>query len=129
MSYIGNTSRLIRAAWITIVVLGFSCAGYLIWESFDNWEQNPVATTVSTHPIDQVTFPKIYVCPPKHTYTNLNHDIVNTKNVTLTEEQIDAINVQIDIRIEEAEVEKITNYFDLDVEDKKAIQTSVKKAG
>ena len=77
-----------RAAWIVIVLSGFSFAGYLIWESFDNWEQNPVATTVSTHPIDQVTFPKIYVCPPKHTYTNLNYDIMNTVNMSLSDDEI-----------------------------------------
>ena len=41
-----------------IVLLGFSCAGYLIWESFDNWQQNPVDTTISTYPIEQVSFPK-----------------------------------------------------------------------
>ena len=88
LSHIGSTKRLIRAGWIVVVLLGFSFAGYLIWQSFDNWQQNPVATTISTYPIEQVSLPKIYVCPPKHTYTNLNQDIVEMKDVVLTMHQI-----------------------------------------
>ena len=32
-----------------------------------------------------MTFPKVTVCPPKNTYTDLNYDLVMTKNKTLNE--------------------------------------------
>ena len=107
LSHITSSTRLIRAIWIVIVLLGFTIAGFLIWQSFDNWQHDPIDTTISTHPIEQVTFPKIYVCPPKHTYTNLNHDVINNKNVTLTEDQIDDLKILIDKQIEEVKLEEI----------------------
>ena len=101
MSHINNSSsRLIRLAWTLIVVLGFALAATLIWQSLDNWRQNPVDTTVSTNTIDQVTFPKIYVCPPKLTYTNLNQDILDFKDKFFTDDQIKEIENLIDENIE-----------------------------
>ena len=44
LNYIGNTTKLVRIAWIVVVLLGFSVAGYLIWISFDNWQNDPVST-------------------------------------------------------------------------------------
>ena len=113
LSHIAKTNRsLLRVIWIVVVSSGFSFAGYLIWQSVDNWNQNPVATTISTYPIEQVTFPKIYVCPPKHTYTNLNYDIVHTKNVSLSDEIIQELKDLVEFKIEEAEMEKIM--FEID---------------
>ena len=106
LNYIGSTTKLIRVAWIVIVLSGFSFAGYLIWQSFDNWNQNPVDTTISTHPIEQVTFPKIYVCPPKHTYTNLNYDIEKTKKVFLSEDHTQELKVLVDDLTLTAEIEE-----------------------
>ena len=79
-----------------IVLGGFILSSVLIWESFDNWGQNPVATIISTYPIGHVTFPKIYVCPPKGTYTNLNQDIVENNNVYLTDEQVEELMITLD---------------------------------
>ena len=81
LSHIGSTKKLVRVAWIIVVMSGFTIAGYIIWNSLNYWKENPVATTISTYPIEQVSLPKIYVCPPKHTYTNLNQDIVEMKDV------------------------------------------------
>ena len=91
LNHIASSTKLVRAAWFVIVFLGFNFAGVLIWNSFDNWQQNPVATTISTYPIEQVMFPKIYVCPPKHTYTNLNQDIIEMQNESLTDDQIEEL--------------------------------------
>ena len=88
LNHVASTTKLVRVAWVIIVFLCFSLAGALIWQSIDNWKQNPVGTTISTHPIEEITFPKIYVCPPKHTYTNLNQDIVDMQNVTVSEDQL-----------------------------------------
>ena len=87
LNHITANNRLVKVAWIGIVLSGFCISGVFIWNSVDNWHKNPVATTISTHPIDQVTLPTIYVCPPKNTYTNLNHDLVNIFNTTLTNDQ------------------------------------------
>ena len=80
--------------------------GLLIWQSFDNWDKNPVSTTISSHPIDKVTFPKIFICPPEGTVTNLNYDITNTKNISLTSSQIKLLLDLVDEKIEEAELHK-----------------------
>ena len=39
--------------------------------------------TIETHPITEITFPKVTVCPPKNTYTDLNYDLMRTGNMTL----------------------------------------------
>ena len=62
-----------------------------------------MATTISTHSIEDVTFPKIYVCPPKHTYTNLNQDIVDLHNVSLNDDQVKELLSLIEKKTEEIE--------------------------
>ena len=76
LSWISSTRRWSRLLWLLIVIGGFSGAGYLIYESFHNWAQSPISTTVETLPISQVTFPNVTVCPPKTLFPNLNYDIL-----------------------------------------------------
>ena len=102
-----SKSTFVRLSWIGIVLAGFGFSGYLINNLLDNWNQNPVETTISTYPIEKVTFPKIIVCPPKHTYTNLNFDIVHTNNASLSGEQIEDLKTLIDEKIEQAGYENI----------------------
>merc|ERR1712218_595995 len=49
-----------------------------------SWNESPVKTTIETHPIEEITFPKVTVCPPKNTYTNLNYDLMMAENITMT---------------------------------------------
>ena len=84
LSYITSTRKLIRVSWILVIIAGFTGAGLLIYESFQTWAESPVTTTVETLPIDEITFPKVTVCPPVDTYTDLNYDIVMSKNMTLS---------------------------------------------
>jgi len=87
LSYISSSkSWFSRAVWIFIVVLSFSAAGYLINKSYADWQKSPIATTVSTHPISQLAFPKVTVCPPKGSNTALNYDLMKAGNITLTKE-------------------------------------------
>ena len=59
-------------------------AGYIIQIAIQDWKENPVTTTVKTLPIAKVKFPKITLCPPKDTYTNLNYDLRNlAENVSM----------------------------------------------
>ena len=79
LHYISSTRSIIRLTWILIIVGGFSFAAFLIYESFDNWSENPITTTIETLPITEITLPKVTVCPPKGTYTNLNYDFETLK--------------------------------------------------
>ena len=89
LSYISTTRKYARLFWILTVISGFFGAGYLIKESFDSWSESPVKTTIETLPISEITFPKVIVCPPKNTFTDLNYDLMMTENITLTDEMKD----------------------------------------
>ena len=83
LSYISTTGKYIRLFWSFVVITGFSGAGFLIYQSFQGWEESPVKTTIETLPVEEITLPKVTVCPPKNTYTNLNFDMMLTEHMTL----------------------------------------------
>ena len=83
LSWISSTGKWSRLLWILIVIGGFSGAGYLIYTSFDNWEQSPISTTIETLPISQIIFPNVTVCPPRNSFLNLNYDIEQSENITI----------------------------------------------
>ena len=89
LTYISTTRKYARLFWTLVVITGFLVAGYLIHESFDSWSESPVKTTVETLPIADIRFPKVTVCPPKNTFTDLNYDLMMTENVTLRQEMRD----------------------------------------
>ena len=66
-----------------MVILEFTGAGVMKYQSFQAWDESPVNTTIETKPIADITFPKVTVCPPKNTYTDLNYDLIMTENMTL----------------------------------------------
>ena len=73
--YISTTKKnLARIFWILVVITGFIGAGVMIYNSFQSWRDSPVKTTTETLPITEITFPKVTVCPPKNSYTDLNYD-------------------------------------------------------
>ena len=61
-------------------------AGILIGKSYKEWQDNPVSTSITTHPIDDLDFPKVTICPPKNSNTALYHDLVKAGNGTLSDE-------------------------------------------
>jgi len=81
--YISTGKKYSRIFWILVVIAGFIGAGILIYTSFQSWDESPVKTTIETLPIAEITFPKVTVCPPKDTYTNLNYGLSMTENMTL----------------------------------------------
>ena len=83
LAYIATGRKYVRLFWILVVIAGFTGAGVLIYSSFQSWAESPVKTTIETHPITDLTFPKVTVCPPKNTYTDLNYDLMMTENMTL----------------------------------------------
>ena len=91
LGYISTTRKYARIFWILVVLAGFTGAVFLIHESFYSWSESPVKTTVETFPISDVKFPKVTVCPPKNSYTDLNYDLKITDNITLTEDMRDQL--------------------------------------
>ena len=81
--HISSATRLAKVFWLIIVFGGFSGAGILIYESFNNWQQSPISTTIETLPISQITLPNLTVCPPKNSFLNLNYDLLNSNQLKL----------------------------------------------
>ena len=86
LTYLSTTRKHARLFWILVVLAGFIGAGVLINESFGSWSESPVKTTVETLPISGIKLPKVTICPPKNTFTDLNYDLIFTENKTLTDE-------------------------------------------
>ena len=83
LAFISKSSKFGKLFWILIVIAGFIGAGIIIHQSFQLWNESPVKTTIETRPIKEMQYPKITVCPPKNTYTDLNLDIMMNKNMTI----------------------------------------------
>ena len=79
-------TRVAKFFWILIVLLGFSGACFLINSSYRSWTDSPVSTTISTHPIDDLAFPSVTVCPPQGLNTALNYDLMGLSNVSFSDE-------------------------------------------
>ena len=69
------------------VISGFTIAALLIQTSFQSWADSPIKTTVERLPISKIKFPKVTVCPPRGTFTDLNYDLMLAENTTFEEEQ------------------------------------------
>ena len=81
--YISTTRKYVRLFWIFVVIAGFLSSGVIIYQSFQSWEESPITTTIETIPSKKLTFPKVSVCPPKNTLTDLNYDLDVIRNLTL----------------------------------------------
>ena len=66
--------------------VGFIGAGILINKSYKEWQEHPIATSITTHPIDDLDFPKVTICPPRDSNTALYHDLVRAGNGSLSDE-------------------------------------------
>ena len=89
--HISTTRRFARLFWILVVITGFVLSGIIIQKSFDSWSETPVKTVIETLTITDMKFPKVTICPPQKTYTDLNYDLMMTKNMTLTKEMRDEL--------------------------------------
>ena len=87
LNHISSTRKWTRLFWINLVALGFVASTILIWESFQSWTENPIRTTTKTVPIKEIKFPKLTVCPPKNTFTDLNYDLMLAEEVTISNEE------------------------------------------
>ena len=80
-------SKAARAVWVAIVVACFAVAIRMISSSYKEWQESPVSTTITTHPITELEFPEVTVCPPKGSNTVLNHLLEKVKDVNFTDEK------------------------------------------
>ena len=83
LSYIASNKKIIKLFWTLTVASGFCSAAILMFQSFQAWEETPIRTTIETLPISKIKFPKVSVCPPANTVTNLNYDLMMAENMTL----------------------------------------------
>ena len=83
LTYISTTRKCVRFFWIIVVIAGFTGAGVIIYKSFQDWNESPIKTTIETLPIKDISFPKVTVCPPKNTFTDLNYHLKKLENITL----------------------------------------------
>ena len=81
LSYISTTRKCSRIFWVVIVIAGFSLAGELIYDAFQSWALSPISTSEQTLQMEQIKFPKVTVCPPKNTFTDLNYDLMQSENI------------------------------------------------
>ena len=117
VSYISTTRKFARLFWILVVLTGFSGAGLLIKEAFDNWTENPIKAHMDTRPISELKYPKVTVCPPKNTFTDLNYDLMLAENVTFTEEMKDEM-FRAAVEIAEEDVFTMSNLSKLHEKDR-----------
>ena len=80
-----------KILWLLIVCFGFIGSGILIRKSYNEWQESPIATSISTYPLDDLDFPIVTICPPKDSNTALYHDLVQAGNETLSEEKRDTL--------------------------------------
>ena len=92
LAYISTTRRFSKVFWIITVISGFSIAAFLIHSSFQSWSDSPIKTTVEKMPISKIKFPKVTVCPPRGTFSDLNYDLMLAENSTFEEEQAQELN-------------------------------------
>ena len=86
-----------RVLWTVSVLLSLSLATILINNSFQDWSAQPVSSVISTHPIKDLRFPNVTVCPPKGTNTALNYDLTRLDKTFKTIEREKIRNVTMSI--------------------------------
>ena len=113
-----STTKLANLFWITIVLMGFLISIVMIHESFIEWSNNPVLTTVETRPISEIKLPKVTVCPPKNTFTDLNYDLMKVaEKVTLTDDKRKEIFYEL-VEIIEEDDSFIDNMYQINEENR-----------
>ena len=108
-------SILAKGLWICIITLGFGAAGYLIYDSFNDWAESPTVTSVETFPISEVPFPEVTVCPPLGSNTALNYDLMTADNITIDNETRNELVKLVNLAF-------IQSYHDGYVEDNNSLQ-------
>ena len=62
-------TRPTRVAWVAIVVACFAVAALVINQSYNEWNESPISTTITTQKMTGLDFPDVTVCPPRGSIT------------------------------------------------------------
>ena len=76
LKYITHSRKLMKLFWILVVLSGLTGSVVLIYESFESWAKRPISTTIEPKAIKDLRFPRLTVCPPENTFTDLNYDLL-----------------------------------------------------
>ena len=88
LSYISTAKSVAaKATWVTIVCVSFGIAIFMINNAYTEWQESPIATTMTTRPISDLAFPSVTVCPPRGSNTALNLALERVKNENFTEKE------------------------------------------
>ena len=119
LAYVATGRKNVKLFWTLVVIVGFTGAGYMIYESFQSWADSPVKTTIETLPITEITFPKVTVCPPKNTFTDLNYDLKITENMTLNNDtRIELANYAMELLYDQLHINMLRNVSKLEEKDR-----------
>ena len=80
-------SNAVRYCWLLAVCLAFSGALVLIGNSYLEWKSSPILSTISTHPVSELEFPSVTICPPRGSTSALNYDLRKVQSQKLSVEQ------------------------------------------
>ena len=112
--HIATNRKYAKLFWILVVCFGFLSALFLIKSSFEAWNESPVNTIFETLSIKSIEFPKVAVCPPRNTYTNLNYDIWKANHTSRLDEHVISLLVNTTVsKMHDLETEVATaNFFE-----------------
>ena len=105
VSYLATTRKFARVFWLSVVTASFIIASLLIREAFKAWTDNPISTTIETKTISEIRFPKVTICPPKDTLTDLNEVLIRIGNKTFDYDTINESTIGYQV------LEKFTTFF------------------
>ena len=91
LNHIAATKKWEKLFWLLVVNGGFVISGFLIVEMYMAWGDDPIRTDVDTLSMSEVMLPKVTVCPPRDTFTDLNYDIKRAEGKKLTLKERDAL--------------------------------------
>ena len=115
-----STSRnVIRLFWTFVVLFGLTASGYLIQQSFESWAESPISTAIDSQPTSEVRLPRITVCPPRNTFTDLNFDLMSLNNSTLNSSNKDqATRFAMEVIQDQIQQEIMTDLRKIDEKDR-----------
>ena len=84
-------TRIGKGLWGLVVLMCFMSSSVLIYESYVDFQNSPVVTSITVQHIKDLDFPTVTVCPPKNSNTALNYDLMRARNMTLSKEKRESL--------------------------------------
>ena len=78
-----------------MILLCFLSSSVLIYESYVDFQNSPVVTSIEIQHIKDLSFPTVTVCPPRDSHTALNYDLMRAKNLSLSREERESLRAKL----------------------------------